>query len=1099
MTFYKSYVVFSLLVVASCKQEYSVEKSTKTLFTQIDNKAAGISFINTVTNKDHFNIFNYRNFYNGGGVGIGDINNDGLPEVLLTSNMDENKLFLNLGNFKFKDISIASHIVGSDKRWATGVVFVDINNDGWLDIYICNAGYQKGMSTRNELYINNKDLTFTEQAKDYGLDEDGYTTHAAFFDYDKDGDLDCYILNNSFIPVNTLNNSNKRDLRAKDWDVPDMLKGGGDKLLKNDKGIFKDVSEQAGIYGSLIGFGLGISVSDFNDDGWPDIYVSNDFFEKDYLYINNQNGTFEEDLENRVGHTSLSSMGSDVGDINNDGLVDLFATDMLPDEDKRLKTTTSFENIDVHNLKVQRGFYYQYAQNTLQLNTGNGQFAEISNFANVQGSDWSWGALMFDADCDGLQDIIVSNGIYKDVIDQDFVDFFADEIIQNMVLSGHKEKVNTIADKIPSRPIPNKAFHNLGNNRFQDAANAWGLGTPSFSNGAAYGDLDNDGDLDLIISNVNQEVSVYKNRRDTTNHTVTVQLRGDKKNTYAIGSKVEIFCKNQILVREIMPSRGFQSSVDYKVVIGIGKEAKIDSMHVLWPNGDITSEFSNKTNYIFDFGGAKRTKSKAKPTITQTIFQKVDAIFAAHKEDEFIDFYNERGIIEMLSKEGPAYASGDIDGDGNEDLFIGGAKGGASHFYLNKGNFYTTSPFDLSIEGFEDVAATFFDADNDKDLDLFVGSGGNFKFPLTREMQDRLYINDGKGKFALSIKSFPDNGMNTSSVTVWDFDGDGDNDLFVGSRSYPTDYGKAPDSYLYENDGTGLFKNVAKKMNPLLNNAGYVVGSVAVNVDKDPDLELVVLAQWQYPKVFKYKNGKFDLLPSNLEKYAGLWNFISAADLDGDGDKDLVLGNIGENFYLSHYPLKLWIEDFDKNNTTDKIITRKINGKDKPIMMKKEFMEQMPLFKKNNMKHEEYSTKSIQELLGKRISDNTIKAEAGFFKSIVLENLGNGKFNCIILPDKVQLSSMHCCTFADVNKDNAVDIIMGGNKDNYTPQFGRLDASSGEVIINTANHTWKMMDRKDSGLMLKGNVKHLDILQQGRNNYLLAIINNDKPALYKIN
>src|SRR6187402_2653868 len=563
----------------SCK-----EKKQPALFTL--EETTGINFINKVENTKDFNIFAYRNFYNGGGVAIGDINNDSLPDVLMTSNMEGNKLYLNKGNFKFEDVSIKAGIEEKGK-WNTGVVMADINGDGWLDVYVCNAGIDKWKNgDGNKLFINNHNLTFTERAKEYGLDEKGYTTHAAFFDYDLDGDLDCYMLNNSFIPVNTLNYESKRELRAEDWPVEDFVKGGGDKLLRNDGGHFNDVSNEANIYGSLIGFGLGVTVGDVNGAHYPDIYISNDFFERDYLYINQKNGTFKDEAESWMQHTSLASMGADIADVNNDGYPDIFTTDMLPDDDYRLKTTSSFDNIDVYRFKVQQGFYQQFMQNTLQVNNGNGKFLETGFYSGVAASDWSWGALMFDADNDGLTDIYVCNGIYHDVTNLDFIDFFANEVIQNMVLTGRKEQVDEIIAKMPSVPILNKAFKNEGNLKFSDAGTSWGFTKPSFSNGAAYGDLDNDGDLDLIINNVNEKAFVYKNnsRENSKHNYIGVSLKGKGNNTFAIGSTIKIFHGQQVYYREISPSRGFQSSVDYKQIIGLGTISKVDSMIIIWPD-----------------------------------------------------------------------------------------------------------------------------------------------------------------------------------------------------------------------------------------------------------------------------------------------------------------------------------------------------------------------------------------------------------------------------------------------------------------------------------------------------------------------------------
>ena len=815
---------------------------TDTLFTQLPSSDTGIDFINEVKNGEDMNIFKYRNFYNGGGVAIGDINNDGLSDVYFTSNLGKNKLYLNKGNFKFEDISVKAGVEGQ-KVWSTGVVMVDVNADGLLDIYVCNAGNSKGSQQNNELFINNGNLTFTEKAEAYNLADTGITTHAAFFDYDKDGDLDVYILNNSFIPVSSLNYSNKRELRDKDWDVADILKGGGDKLLRNDNGKFVDVSEAAGIYGSLIGFGLGVTVGDVNGDLFPDIYISNDFYERDYLYINNKNGTFSEKIQDWTMHLSQSSMGADMADVNNDGKADIFVTDMLPEPDDRLKTTTNFENYDLFTRKLNLDFYTQFMQNTLQLNNGNQQFSEIANYAGVAKTDWSWGALLFDMDNDGLKDIYVCNGIYHDLTNQDFMDFFANELMQKMVITGKKAEIETIINKMPSTPIPNYAYKNNANLTFSNQAQNWGLDTPSFSNGAAYGDLDNDGDLDLVVNNVNMEAFVYKNNaeKNKQNHFVKVKLKGDQQNKFAVGSTVELFSGSEILRQELIPSRGFQSSIDYTMTFGIGNK-KIDSLQVIWPNGKTQTikKVTNNTTIQLNILDAK-SDFVVKNKVVKPLFSETKATFLAHKENDYIDFDYEGLISKMISQEGPAYAVADLNGDGNEDVFIGGAKGQAAQVYLNKGNglFAVTSQIDFQKDAsFEDTAAAFFDADKDGDMDVLVGSGGNEKADQAN-YKNRLYLNNGKGIFTKSTIAFPTTNSNVAVIAPYDFDNDGDNDVFIGSRSVPGVYGIDPKHLLLENDGKGNFTNVIDKKAFKINAYGMITDAVWEDIDNDSKKDLI--------------------------------------------------------------------------------------------------------------------------------------------------------------------------------------------------------------------------------------------------------------------
>ncbi|HRH59989.1 MAG TPA: CRTAC1 family protein, partial [Chitinophagaceae bacterium] len=658
-----------LLYSVSCVRE-TEKKPGKILFTKAKN--SGIDFTNTVQGNQDFNVFTYRNFYNGAGVATGDINNDGLTDVFFVSNEGANKLYLNKGNFRFDDISEKAGF-GAKEQWSTGIVLADINHDGWLDIYLSNAGNMKdALKRRNQLFINNQNLTFTEQAHDYGLDDSGYTTQASFFDYDMDGDLDCFMVNNSPIPVNTLNNANNRDLPAEKWPIPDFLKGGGDHLYRNDNGHFNEVTKEAGIHGSLIGLGLGVTVGDVNGDDYPDVYVSNDFFERDYLYINQRNGTFKDEAEEWLQHTSLSSMGADMADINNDGYPDIFTTDMLPSDEYRLKTTSSFDNIDQFNLKVTQGFYYQFQQNTLQLNNGNGKFLDIARYSGVDASDWSWGGLFFDADNDGNEDIYVCNGIQRDVTDQDFIEFFANELYQKMVLTGKKEEVDAIISKMPSNPIPNKAFRNNGNLRFTDAGSEWGFTDPSFSNGASYADLDNDGDLDLVVNNVNAPSFVYRNnsREISQNHYIAVFLKGDTLNTFAIGSKIKLYANGKFFCREIIPSRGFESSADYKQIIGLGNTSSIDSMLIVWPDKTISAikNPAADTLHLIKKPAASNEKKDTDSKINvSALLQQVSTNFDKHKEDDYNDFYFERNLPEILSREGPKAAIADVDGDGLQD------------------------------------------------------------------------------------------------------------------------------------------------------------------------------------------------------------------------------------------------------------------------------------------------------------------------------------------------------------------------------------------------------------------------------------------------
>nr|WP_214460602.1 VCBS repeat-containing protein [Flavihumibacter fluvii] len=1062
-------------------------------------KDSGISFSNTITNTPEFNIFNYRNFYNGAGCAIGDLNNDGLPEVFFTANMSSNKLFLNKGNFKFEDISEKAGI-GEALKWSTGVVLADINNDGWLDIYVCNAGYQKGMIQDNALFINNKDLTFTDKAKAYGLADAGYTTHAAFFDYDLDGDLDAYILNNSFIPVNTINYANKRELRAEEWPVADYLKGGGDHLLRNDNGKFIDVSKSANIYGSLIGFGLGVAIGDVNGDRYPDIYISNDFFEKDYLYINQQDGTFHEELEQRMQHISHSSMGVDIGDINNDDHPDIFVTEMLPDKESRLKTTTTFENIDIQKLKQNSGFYNQFLQNTMQVSNGSGKFYETAFYSGIAASDWSWGGLIFDADNDGRNDIYVCNGILNDVTDQDFIDFFANDVMQKMVLTGNKEDILEIIKKMPSNPIPNKLYHNKGDLIFEDVAASWGMSTSSFSNGSAYGDLDNDGDLDLIVNNINQPAFVYRNnsRELSRNNFISFQLKGSSMNTFAVGSQVKVYLGTEVLSKELFPARGYQSSVDYKMIFGLGKN-RPDSVEVIWPDKRVTTLLKPEINqlHILDEKDASKNWS---PAIQKGSpwFSKIAGInFAPHREDDFMDFNFDRNIPVQLSKEGPHIAQADIDKDGRADFYIGGAGGQAGQLYVqsNRGFVSSKQPVFQQYKDAEDVAVLFFDADNDKDPDLFIGSGGN----KSNALPHRLYLNDSKGNFSDKADAFPPNAVNISVAAPNDIDGDGDLDLFVGGRSVPGQYGISPSSYIYINDGSGHFSDATNVYSKELVKPGMVTDAEWADITGDGKKELIIVGEWMSPRIFSIQGHSLVEMQTNLLSMKGWWQSVTIADLDKDGKNDLVLGNTGKNNYLvsdGNLPVRLWVNDFDGNGIIDKILSKTVNGKYMPVFMKRELTDQLPPLQKQNLKHAQYAEKSIQDLFPSELIQSAEVKEWNEGGSFIAWNNGNTNFSVELLPFQVQLSSINAAAVEDYSGDGLPDIVVAGNLVNFQPQFGAIDASYGCVLVNQGNRTFRVLADAKSGIMVTGVTRDIAALKFQGSLCLLFARNNDEPLLY---
>ena len=1074
------------------------------LFQSMEN--TGIVFNNKVQDNDSINILNYRNFYNGGGVAIGDINNDGLADVFFTANQGSNKLFLNKGNFKFEDISEKAGF--KDKlQFSTGVVLVDINNDGWLDIYVCNAGNMNSPALRkNQLWINNHDLTFTERAEEYGLADMGYTTQASFFDYDMDGDLDCFIINNSPIPVNSLGYPHQRDLPANKWQVPDNLKGGGDHLYRNDNGHFVEVTQQAGIHGSLMSFGLGVTVGDVNGDHYPDIYVSNDFFERDYLYINQKNGTFKDELVDRVLHTSYASMGADLGDINNDGFPDIFTTDMLPADDYRLKTTLSFDDIDQYRLKERNDFHHQFLQNTLQLNNTHGKFTDIANYSGVNASDWSWGALMFDADNDGFNDLYICNGIYRDLTNQDFLDFDANIIREKMIVTGRRD-LTELVNKIPSIAVPNKMFRNLGNLKFADQSAAWGFTQNSFSNGAAYGDLDNDGDLDLVVNNVNQPALIFKNNSREKNHNnyIGFFLKGKDKNRFAVGSKIVVYEGDQKLSREVIPSRGFQSSVDYKQIIGLGKRTSVDSMLIYWPDLTFTKIIHPEINKVHFITQPERGEKihlsdvkKAEPLLVQ-----VKCNFDKHQQPDYVDFYAERAIPDMLSHQGPKATVADVNGDGLADIFIGGTAEHPGQLYFQTGNGFIKKdiPDMKQFAGFEDAAVLFFDADGDGDMDLFIGAGGNNIVPGSRELQHRLFINDGKGNFKISYNAFPLNQDNTGAVVAYDFNKDGYLDLFVGASSVSKEYGITPHSHIYMNNGKGVFTEMPENSLSGINSIGMVKSAVMCDINGDREKELVIVGEWMSPRIFKFQKDHFIELNSNLNKLYGWWQAVAAVDVNGDGKEDLVLGNIGENFNLhpdAKNPLKLWFGDFDDNGRLDKIMSKTVDGKDKPVFMKREVQDELPLLKKQNLRHSEYAKKTIPELFTPEQLKKIVVKQINYASSIIAINQGNGKFVIQPLPAMVQMSCAKAIVCNDLNHDGFKDLIIGGNEFNFQPQLGRLDANQGQILINDGKGNFKLLKSEISGLELRGMVRDIVAIPSKKGLNLLFLQNDAAPLLYQL-
>jgi enediyne biosynthesis protein E4 len=1082
---------------------YSCEEKKATLFKSLDPDATGVNFKNTLFEDGPLNVANYIYFYNGGGVAIGDINNDGLQDILFTGNMVRNRLFLNKGNFKFEDITQRSG-VAEKQGWCTGANMVDINNDGRVDIYICRSADVNPQRRENLLFINNGPagggITFSEKAEEYGLADQGYSTHAAFFDYDKDGDVDCFIINHS-----------SQKYTGGVQDNPALRKeynpASATKLYRNDNNHFADVSLQAGITSNVLSFGLGLAISDFNNDGWPDVSVSNDFNEPDYYFINNRNGTFTEQLSKSMDQVSLFSMGSDAADYDNDGDVDLVTLDMLPEDNKTIKMHSGAENFDKFQYLFTQGFYYQYSRNMLQKNNGDGTFSEVGQLAGISNTDWSWAALFGDYDKDGKKDLFVTNGYVKDYTEMDFLKYSVDRVIRSM----HKDSVDPIPvyiQKMPTIEIPNYIYQNQGNGTFLKKTREWGFDKKGVSAGAAYADLDNDGDLDLVVSHANDFARIYKNNSETAtkNNYLSIQLEGPPANKAGLGTKVKLFCKGEQYYQEQSPARGFQSSSDPVLNFGVGANTVIDSLLVIWPDDSFQKLVDVKTNQRLTIKIADAKEKWVYDTVIyskQPFFKQTVMTDIRHRENTFSDFTVQGLLPNYLSRQGPCIEVADINNDGLEDFFVGGAKGlPAQIFVQNKNNEFTVRPIPSLAKNVlgEDVAAAYFDSDNDGDKDLYVARGG-YEFSETDSaFQDRLFLNDGKGNFTERLNALPKMLTSKGCVKPADIDDDGDMDLFVGGRVVPGKYPESPPSYILLNDGKGNFSDVTKSTCSDLEKPGMVTDALWTDLNNDKRPDLIVVGEWMPVKVFINTKGKLSDASSTYIPFAsnGWWNRINAADMDGDGDMDLLIGNCGLNtqFRVSEKePMSVYYKDFDNNGSIDPVLCYYIGGVSYPAASRDDLTDQLPGLKKKFLEYKQYASATIDDIFTPDQLKGASVLKAEIMETIYLENQGPKGFLRRALPLEAQYSPVYGIVMEDLNMDGRKDILLAGNNTWTRIKFGRYTANHGVLLLADGKGGFSYVPQTKSGLNIRGNLRSLKLIRAGKTPNIIAGINDDNVIM----
>jgi len=1090
----------------------SISCSNEKVFELMNNEEVGVDFINDLTYTEDENVYLFRSFYNGAGVALSDLDNDGNLDLFFCGNQVGNRLYLGDGNFHFTDVTQTAG-VESKGAWSTGVSIADVNGDGWKDIYICKSGKLESEHRRNELFINRGldsegKLVFEERAKQYGVDDLGFSIHAVFLDYDRDGDLDMYLSNNSQNPTDIVLDS-RDGLR----NVQDS--GGGNKLYKNDGDYFTDVTANAGIYNSPIGFGLGVSVGDVNRDGWPDIYVANDFFERDYLYLNNSDGTFQESLDHVIPEVSLGAMGVDISDLNHDGFPEIFVTEMLPKDERRLKTKALFDNWDKYAMQVKNGYHRQFPRNTLQLNNGVApksgaiNFSEVSRFADVAASDWSWGVQIMDLNNNGDKEIFVTNGIVKDLLDQDYLDFYDNPDRLRQIYENKGAVMMELIENMPSEPLSNHVYLSEAGLNYREVATSLGLGHPGFSTGSTYGDIDNDGDLDLVVSNLNAPPFIYRNNhKNGDNHYLSLTLK-DYADRIAIGAQVSLWTNGKLHYMELYPMRGSMSVVDDRLHFGLGTVNKVDSIRILWPDGRKQLLGEQTVNTFMEIKQDKRsdiTKRYLPPSNIEKD-ERINLPFR-HKDGRFVAFDRDNLLFHSATHEGPRIAVGDVNLDGYDDFYIGGAKGQSGMIFLQKDSVFikseTLSEVFIADAEAEDQEALFYDVDNDEDLDLVVASGGYVNGSGSYALYDRLYINDGKGGFTKSSQTLPITlPMSTSAVIATDIDLDGDQDLFLGSRLVPGYYGLKPSSYLLENDGAGNYKDVTKEKATDLQSLGMVTDAIWIDFDADNDEDLIVVGEWMSIKLFVNEGGALVRQVNKMspeEETSGLWKTVEKADLDNDGDLDLIVGNLGDNSFFkatSDKPVRMLVGDFDSNGGIEQIVCTYKEGRYYPMPMKKDMGKQMPFLLKKYLKFNDYQGQAIDDIFDEKQLKKSIDYQIRETSTCILWN-ENGTFVKQELPMQAQLFPVHAIHAQDVNGDGLTDIVLGGNETRAKPQTGVYASGYGLTLLNQSNRVFKSVNGMPDGSLASGEIRDLKGIKLKDGNLLLLAKNNDSLQIIEI-